>query len=114
MSFSSSAAPWGSPVVETIPLPPFASADEHRRFTRMLQFHLALIDVGGPAPPTVALSGMIDRPRRRRRFSPWLTEFELGVSLTTWFPAPWTPTALAEALERAGSAAPIGAGEHWS
>ncbi len=125
MSFLDEHAPWGSPVDPTIPLPPFADEAQHARFTRKLQLHLALIDgparggadgdadaaadgradggpdAGGLTLPTIALSVALDRRWRRPTADDdprWLTPLELSVSLTTWFPAPWTPTALAAAL----------------
>lgn len=104
MSFLDDRAPWGSPVDPTIPLPPFSDEAQHARFTRKLQLHLALLDDpadgGGPSLPTIALSVALDRRRSTTDDDPRrLTPLELSVSLTTWFPAPWTPTALAEALK---------------
>lgn len=117
MSFLEARAPWGSPVVPGIPLPPFADAAEHVRYVRMLQTHLALVDAGGPELPTIALTVALERPRSpapgsdRRR----LTPLELSVSLTSWFPAPWTPEALADALTDAPYGGPrrTRAGWRW-
>ncbi|MFT2689946.1 hypothetical protein [Clavibacter zhangzhiyongii] len=63
MSFLEARAPWGSPVVPDIPLPPFADEAAHARYARMLQTHLALVDAGGPELPTIALAVALDRPR---------------------------------------------------
>ena len=63
MTFLDAYAPWGSPVVPGIPLPPFVDEAEHRRYTRMLQLHLALIDGAGPSLPSIALSTALDRTR---------------------------------------------------
>ena len=125
MSFLS-LAPWGSPTVASIPLPPFGTEAEHRRFTRMLQLHLALIDPGGPALPTLALSLELDEGLPRRRFNgpdpeplpdgdprSQLTRLELATALSTWFPAPWTPESLAAVLRRALGPGPARRGEAW-
>ncbi|WP_146070280.1 hypothetical protein [Arthrobacter sp. GMC3] len=115
MNFLSKTAPWNSPVVSSIPLPPFRSNAARRQYMKMLQLHLALLDVGGPALPTVALSAAINQMHYRNDdFSPWLTSLELSVSLDTWFPAPWTPEALAASLENAGRDAPKMTRGRWS
>lgn len=116
MSFLSTTIPWGSPVVESIPLPPFASEDEHRRYVTLLQLHIALLDGGAPSLPSIALSAAIAPPNwptgKRER---WLSPTELSVSLSTWFPAPWTPEALAQTLKNAGFRfGPRASGENWS
>lgn len=114
MSFLDPDVPWDSPVVETIPLPPFRSAEEHRRYVRMLQLHLAMLDPGAPALATVALSVALDpRTTRSPETTDWLTPLELSASLTTWFPAPWTPAALAATLVRDDRDAPTGGPDTW-
>lgn len=115
MSFLNDDIPWGSPVVPSIPLPPFTSTAEHDRYVRMLQLHLALLDGGSPTLPTIALSRALERPRNRQdaEFTPWLTPLELSVSLTAWFPAPWTPALLAQTLVRSHRDSPTLAGISW-
>lgn len=113
MTFLDHAAPWGSPVVPSIPLPPFAGEDDHRRFVRLLQLHLALLDQGDPSLPTIALSAALDRRAYGTAEFTQLTPVELSVSLTTWFPAPWTLDALAAALAVQQRDAPTRSGSSW-
>ena len=115
MTFLDAYAPWGSPVVPGIPLPPFVDEAEHRRYTRMLQLHLALIDGAGPSLPSIALSTALDRTRliADADGTRWLTPLELSASLTTWFPAPWTPQTLAQTLARAHNDSPSLHGRRW-
>ena len=114
MGFLPTTAPWGSPVVDSIPTPPFASRDEHVRYVRMLQLHLAMLDDGEPALSTIALlCALADRRRPADADSPDLSALELRVSLTSWFPVPWTPTALAAALTAQSLFAPRRQGEGW-
>lgn len=118
MSFLDRAAPWNSPVVPSIPLPPFADEAAHGQYVRMLQLHLAFLDGGSPSLPTIALSLALERPRYPTEETDvrWLTPLELAVSLTTWFPAPWSPAALAETLVRTEQDAPVhtsGGSWHW-
>ncbi|MDV7100910.1 hypothetical protein R4227_12385 [Gordonia amicalis] len=91
--------PWGMPRVPDIPLPPFTSPDEHRRFSRMLALHLALIDDGSPSPSTMIVNALITE---RGNSGPDLHRLELDVTIRSFFPAPWTPTALARQLQTAG------------
>lgn len=114
MTFLDDAAPWGSPVVPTIPLPPFADETGHRRFVRFLQLHLALLDRGDPSLPTIALSAALDRRAYGNAEFAQLTPLELSVSLTTWFPAPWTLDALAAALAVQHRDAPTRGGTSWN
>lgn len=87
--------PWGRPAVDSIPLPPFATAAEHDRFSRMLALHVALVDEGGPSLAAKTLCAALT-PRGERPAE--LTAFELQVAMTTLFPAAWTPEILAEHL----------------
>ena len=102
MGFLNPTSPWGSPVVPGIPLPPFADDAEHRRFVRMLQTHLTLLDTGAPTLSTTALSLALDHASADADTDAgrWLTPLELATALTSWFPAPWTPSTLAETLGR--------------
>ncbi|MEV8181843.1 hypothetical protein [Specibacter sp. NPDC078692] len=62
---------------------------EYRRYIKMLQSHLALLDVGGPALPTRSLSASISLQHLSvSEFPQWLTPHELQISLDTCFPAP--------------------------
>ncbi|MEU5875658.1 hypothetical protein AB0A73_29360 [Glycomyces sp. NPDC047369] len=49
MSNTDASVPWGRPAVDSIPLPPFGTAEERTRFTRALQLHVALVDDGAPS-----------------------------------------------------------------
>lgn len=115
MKFLDAYAPWGSPVVARIPLPPFVDEAEHRRYTRMLQLHLALLDGSGPSLPSIALSTALDRTKTTAdaEDTRWLTPLELSVSLTAWFPAPWTPQTLAQTLSREHNDSPSLRGRRW-
>ncbi|GAA3650582.1 hypothetical protein [Microbacterium marinilacus] len=115
MGFWAEDAPWGSPVDPTIPLPPFEDEGAHAAYARKLQLHLALVDGGAPSLSTVALSLALERPRRRPddRDTQWLTPLELSVSLTSWFPAPWTPDALARSLRPRSGAPTRGSAGEW-
>lgn len=108
MGFLDDDAPWGSPVDDSIPLPPFADEAEHVAYVRKLQLHLALLDDGGPSLSTVTLSLALERRRGAGADAEdgWPTRLELHASLTSWFPAPWTPTVLARVLGRAGTGTP--------
>ncbi|NNC14102.1 hypothetical protein HII28_19805 [Planctomonas sp. JC2975] len=106
--------PSDAPVVAEIPLPPFADTAEHRRYVRMLQLHLALLDDGDPALSTIAVSAALeDALARDTESDPWLTPLECSVSLTSWFPAPWTPEALARPLSREHRDPPVFADGAW-
>jgi hypothetical protein len=101
-SFLPSKVPWGRPVVADIPLPPFATGAERQRFTRMLQLHVAMVDDG----PSLAAKALAAALTTRGAPSSLLTALELEVALATFFPAPWTPAALAEALAQVHRHAP--------
>ncbi|WP_143034784.1 hypothetical protein [Glycomyces sambucus] len=89
-----SAVPWGRPAVDSIPLPPFATPEEHRRFTRALQLHVALADEGAPSLAAKVLAEALAQQGQ----GPDLGPVELTAALATFFPAPWTPAALAAVL----------------
>ncbi|MFJ4159821.1 hypothetical protein [Microbacterium testaceum] len=112
---SSADVPWGRPAVDGIPLPPFADPVAHRSYLLSLQTFVALLDEGGPAAPTVALLAALDAeiPRGSESEATALSPLALGVSLATFFPAPWTPDALADALGR-GYGAPVGHRDRWA
>lgn len=103
--------PSGREALADIPLPPFATAADHRRYLDMLQLYLALLDPGAPAPSTVILNGALADEA-------WmagpgaLSPTALVASLSSFFPAPWTPDALAEALARRNGA-PVRQGDGW-
>ncbi|THV40940.1 hypothetical protein [Glycomyces buryatensis] len=102
-SFYAQAAPWGRPVVDDIPMPPFTTAAGHDRFTRLLQLHVALIDNLGQALSSKMLSNALEPTGPR---SMKLTRLELEVAMATFFPAPWTPGALSDALHVFNRSAP--------
>jgi len=108
--------PWGRPPVAGIPLPPFADAAAHRSYVRSLQTFLLLPDGAGPAATTIALAAALDAelPRRGAETSSVLSPLALGVSLSTFFPAPWTPEALARALNGGGYGTPTGGRGRWA
>lgn len=95
--------PWGRPIVADIPLPPFGTPAEHQRFTRMLQLYVAMVDEDGPSLAAKALSGALTN---RGAQSPQPTPLELSVAMATYFPAPWTPEALAGTLATVNRFAP--------
>jgi len=99
MTWSTPDLPASVPTVARIPLPPFADVATHRRYVRLLQLHLALLDPGNPTLTTIALNGALEARRRPPSEEElWLSPLELSASLTSWFPAPWTPDALAATL----------------
>lgn len=103
--------PWGRPAVASIPLPPFASPADHERFTRALQLHVALVDDGPPSRAAKVLGGLL----AAREQGADLTPLELTAAMATYFPAPWTPEALAAALAAGRLDAPRALeGGRWS
>lgn len=89
------------PAVAEIPVPPFATREDHDRYLRMLQLHLALLDDGGPALGTIALSAALEAGSRDgRAFPAGLSALELTATLTSWFPVAWTLESLAAELGR--------------
>lgn len=114
MSFLGDTVPWGSPTVADIPLPPFADEAEHRHYLRALQLHIALLDDAGPALPTIALGALLEPARSAPKSAwRWPSAAALSASLSTWFPAPWTPETLAETLKRVNNDAPGNTGVAW-
>lgn len=101
-SYYAENAPWGRPVIDDLPLPPFATAADHDRFTKLLRLHLALVD-GGPSLSAKILSEAL-QPRGER--SEQLTPLELQVAMATFFPAPWTPETFAAVIAPLDRAAP--------
>ncbi|OZD39941.1 hypothetical protein CH252_29725 [Rhodococcus sp. 06-1477-1B] len=108
--------PWGRPAVDGIPLPPFRDAAAHRSYLLSLQTFIALLDEGEPAPATIALLAALaaEIPRDDAGVSTQLSPLALDVSLSTFFPAPWTPKALAAALAVRGPFAPRGGWGSWA
>ena len=89
------------PTAAGIPVPPFATREDHDRYLRMLQLHLALLDDGGPVLGTIALSAALEAGRRDgRSFPAGLSALELTATLTSWFPVAWTLESLATELSR--------------
>jgi len=108
--------PWGRPAVEGIPLPPFRDASEHRSYVLSLQTFLALLDEGEPAASTIALMAALaaESPRSDAEAHAQLSPLALGVSLATFFPAPWTPDTLAAALAARGPFSPAYGWGSWT
>ncbi|PRY54772.1 hypothetical protein [Glycomyces artemisiae] len=115
MSNTDASVPWGRPAVDSIPLPPFGTAEERTRFTRALQLHVALVDDGAPSLAAKVLAEALGSGRRGPGGGgPDLTPLELTVALATYFPAPWTPAALAAVLaDRHGAPRDLGDGS-WN
>lgn len=107
--------PWGRPAVDGIPIPPFADAAAHRTYLRSLQTFVLLLDAGDPQAATIALAAALEAelPRAATE-APRLSPLALGVSLSTFFPAPWTPDALALALDGSGYGTPVRSRGGWS
>jgi hypothetical protein len=107
--------PWGRPAVDGIPIPPFAEAAAHRTYLRSLQTFVLLLDAGDPSAATIALAAALEAelPRAATE-APRLSPLTLGVSMSTFFPAPWTPEALALALDGSGYGTPIRTRGGWS
>lgn len=107
--------PWGRAPVEGIPTPPFADAAEHRTYVRALQTFLLLLDRGEPSAATIALAAALEAelPRTSREGPTRLSPLALRVSMSTFFPAPWTPEALASALDGFGHGVPVPGRSGW-
>ncbi|WP_448221389.1 hypothetical protein [Gordonia iterans] len=109
---------WG-PIVDDIPVPPFADRAAHTRYRQMLCLHLALSDDGGPSWSTVVLNAVIADGQGPASDFRHLDAAEMTASMLSRFPAPWTPTSLAAQLQNTpGSAnrhSPLrdGSGWHW-
>ncbi len=108
--------PWGRASVDGIPIPPFADAAEHRTYLRALQTFLLLLDRDEPSAATIALTAALeaDLPRTATALPERLSPFALRVSMSTFFPAPWTPEALALALDGFGYGTPVRGRGGWS
>ncbi|SDE13488.1 hypothetical protein [Glycomyces harbinensis] len=102
--------PWGRPAVASIPLPPFASPAHHQRFTRALQLHVALVDDGAPSLAAKVLGEALAGQGQGAD----LTRTELDAALSTYFPAPWTPAALAAVLAAHDRFPPREQGGRWN
>lgn len=108
--------PWGRAPVDGIPIPPFTDAAEHRTYLRALQTFLLLLDQGEPSAATIALAAALEAELTQapREAPTRLSPLALRVSLSTFFPAPWTPEALAVALNGFGYGTPVRARGGWS
>ena len=107
--------PWGRPVVDGIPIPPFADAAAHRTYLRSLQTFVLLLDTGDPSAVTIALAATLEAELPRAATdAPRLSALALSVSLSTFVPAPWTPEALALALDGSGYGTPVRGRGGWS
>ncbi|MFB8003552.1 hypothetical protein [Nocardia sp. NPDC056000] len=93
--------PWDRPTVATIPIPPFATWDEHHGFLRMLQLYVALIDNDAPSFSTQVLNDVLTRSLPMHTEPRPLDPLVLQICMATYFPAPWTPATLADALTTA-------------
>jgi hypothetical protein len=105
--------PWGRPPFADVPLPPFATGAEHRRYLHLLMLYIALIDEETTALSTKALNEALHGGRQLAEPGQ-LTRMELQTSVTTFFPAPWTPVALARALAEHEHSAPYERDGSWS
>ena len=76
-----------------LPMPPFASKEEHGVFLDSLRFHVAALGGVDGTVPAAILNGMF---RTVDLASPTLSELELQVCLQSFFPAPWELSDLAE------------------
>lgn len=108
--------PWGRTPVDGIPLPPFADAAEHRTYLRALQTFVLLLDREEPSAPTIALAAALEAELARtgREVPAHLSPLALRVSVSTFFPAPWTPEALALALDGFGHGVPVRGRGGWA
>jgi|GEM_PF-2245064 len=108
--------PWGRAPVAGIPIPPFTDAAEHRTYLRALQTFLLLLDQGEPSAATIALAAALEAELTQapREAPTRLSPLALRVSLSTFFPAPWTPEALAAALNGFGHGTPVRGRGGWS
>lgn len=76
-----------------LPMPPFASKEEHKVFLDSLRFHVAALGGVDGTVPAAILNGMFSTVDLA---SPTLSELELQVCWQSFFPAPWEFTDLAE------------------
>ncbi|MEE3851650.1 hypothetical protein VZC37_15010 [Gordonia sp. LSe1-13] len=88
--WTDNSVPWGRPIVDDIPVPPFTDRADRERYLRMLRLHLAMIDDGGPSRSTVIVNSVLTGTD-----SAFLGAAEFRASMLSFFPAPWTPTTLA-------------------
>lgn len=76
-----------------LPMPPFASQDEHTVFLDSLRFHVAALGGSDGALPVSILNGMFASVDLERKT---LSELELQVCFQSFFPAPWELRDLAD------------------
>jgi len=76
-----------------LPMPPFASKEEHEVFLDSLRFHVAALGGVDGTVPAAILNGLFHTVDLA---SPTLSELELQVCFQSFFPAPWELSDLAE------------------
>ncbi|MFS0703785.1 hypothetical protein AB6N23_04615 [Cellulomonas sp. 179-A 9B4 NHS] len=99
--------PWGRPPVPDVPVPPFATRDEHVRFLRCLGVHVAASGVVPLQRPDVVLLTLLQEEADALRWQQGdhpvqPSALAMRIAVRTFFPAPWTPRALAESLRATG------------
>jgi hypothetical protein len=105
--FDKNMTPWGREPLTEIPVPPFASRDEGEKYFKMLAIYVALLDgpVSGVRPSTYAVTTLLETSRAAlREVKEWPAPLDpdvLLLSLTVFFPVPWTPHGLAAAISAA-------------
>lgn len=99
------AAPLDSVPIAGLPVPPFASHDDHATFLRVLALYVARLTPGPAAGiASVVLSGLVTAERaaldRGDAETEHLSQRAMHIATNTLFPAPFTPHGLALELQR--------------
>ncbi|MFC8191232.1 hypothetical protein ACFUMH_06150 [Cellulomonas sp. NPDC057328] len=102
-----SEVPWGRPPVPGVPVPPFASRDEHMLFLRCLGVHVAASGVVPLQRTDVVLLTLLQEEAYALRWQQGdhpvqPSPLAMRIAVRTFFPAPWTPRALADSLRATG------------